>query len=122
MPEDPTLHAIDRFFDLFDNGIEKADRILNRSKYSEEQLEEVGKRGRKGKVIDVEPSEPKTKRKAPAGSATANTAIMVKPNFYIVEAQKDGETIYVVTDGRKARTECSTRVFAEKILRSLEAA
>lgn len=119
MTADPTISAIDRFFDMVDSGVSKADRILNRSKYTDEQLQEVGRRGRKAKVIDTEAAE----AEAPASKTPASkgSAIVRKVRFYIVESTKAGETIYVVTDGGKSRTECATRDFAEKILRSLEA-
>jgi len=117
VPEDPTLNAIDRFFDLVDDGVAKADRILNRSKYTEEELQEVGRRSRRGKVIDTEAQE-----RTPKGAATSNAAnaIVRKVRWYIVESNKGGKTRYIVTDGGKARTECETRDFAETILRSLE--
>ena len=110
MAEDPTIQAIDRIFDLVDRGVDAATRVFDR----EQQL--VDKRGRR-EVIEVKATPKK------AASKTTATAIACKPHFYIVEATgPKGETIFVVTDGRNARTECSTREFANKILQALEKA
>ena len=115
---DETTRAIDRLFDFVDNGVEAADRVLNRHKYTEEQhLERRSKQRRE--IIDAEAApSPKPKAKAPS------TAVAKRPHFYIVEAvdPKSGSTIFVVTDGGNARTECSTREFAAQILRALEKA
>lgn len=118
---DPTLSAIDRFFDLFDKGVDAADRVLNRSKYTDEQLRS---RRAKREVIDASPVEKSAKKTAASSSASASTAVAKKPYFYIMESvdPKSGNTIYVVTDGGNARTEAHTREFAEQILRALEKA
>lgn len=110
---DPTLKAIDRFFDAFDNGVETADRLLNRAKQSEE-LSRGSKRAVR-EVIDVD-AQPKPAAKTPA------TAIERKPRYYIVESISSAGTLFVVTDGGNARAECTTRELAEKILRAMEAA
>jgi len=111
---DETIEAIDRIFDFVDKGVDAADRVLNRGKQTADQH-----RARRGKreIIDAK-STPKESTKA------APTAVAKKPHFYIVEAadSKSGNTIFVVTDGGNARTECSTREFAAQILRALEKA
>ena len=116
---DETTRAIDRIFDLVDNGVETVDRVLNRSKYTEEQLQR-GKKRREVIDADAEVSKPKA---AEATEATS-TAVVKKPHFYIIESvdPKSGNTIFVVTDGGNARTECATREFAAQILRALEKA
>jgi hypothetical protein len=114
---DETTAAIDRIFDFIDKGVEVADRTLNRGK----QTADLHKARRaKREVIDAEA----TPKKEAAGAKSAATAIVRKPHFYIVEAAdpKTGDTIFVVTDGKSARTECSTRDFANQILRALEKA
>ena len=119
---DETNRAIDRLFDFIDNGVEAADRVLNRHKYTEEQ--HLERRSKRRDVIDAaSDSKPKAKAKAPSSSSTA-VAVSKKPNFYIVESvdPKSGDTIFVVTDGGHARTECATREFATQILRALEKA
>ena len=91
------------------------DRVLNRHKYTEEQHQE--RRSKRREVIDAESAtKPKVKQ------ASSSTAVAKKPHFYIVEAidPKSGGTIFVVTDGGNARTECCTREFAVQILRALE--
>lgn len=116
---DETTRAIDRLFDFVDQGVDAADRVLNRHKYTEEQHLERRKQQRR-EVIDAE-SDAKPK----ASTATSNAvAVAKKPHFYIMESidPKSGSTVFVVTDGSSARTECSTRAFAEKILRALEGA
>lgn len=114
---DPTINAIDRFFDLVDGGVEKIDHALNRGKHAEGQQRA---RRQKREVIDAESAEV-TKKAVPAkDSSTA--ALVRKPHFYIVESITPSGTLFIVTDGGNARTECSTREFAEKILRALEAA
>jgi hypothetical protein len=120
-PADPTLNAIDRFFDFVDRGVEAADRVLNRG---EQTAEQQRARRTKREVIDATHVEKPAKKPPPASTSSPSTAIVRKPHFYIVEAvdPKSNFTIYVVTDGGNARTECSTREFAEKILRALEAA
>ena len=125
---DPTLAAIDRFFDAADKVVDAADRVLNRGQRTIDIPKERERDRRvKREVIDATPVEKPTKKAAAtaaaAGPATApSTAVAVRPQFRIVEAidQQTGATIYVVTDGRNARTECSTREFAAKILRALE--
>ena len=116
MPDD-TTRAIDRLFDFVDNGVEAMDRVLNRHKYTEEQHHERRKKQRE--VIDADTAE-----KKPAPKAATSTAVAKRPHFYIVESvdPKSGNTLFVVTDGGSARTECATREFAVQILRALEKA
>lgn len=115
---DPTLSAIDRVFDFVDQGVEKVDRVLNRSKYTEEQ--HAFRRSKQQVVIDTAATI-KVKKKKDAQAPAATTALVTR-KFRIVESidAASGKAIFVVTDGAAARTECTTREFAEKILRALE--
>ena len=110
---DDTTRAIDRIFDFVDRGVDVADRVLNRGKQTEELLQQTKRRGARREVIDASSDAPK---------AECAPVPVAKPHFYIVEATdpNSGHTIFVVTDGRNARTECSTREFANQILRALE--
>lgn len=92
------------------------DRVLNRHKYTEEQHQERRKRR---EIIDAD----SPKEKAPSASSTA-MAKTKKPHFYIMESvdPRTNTTVYVVTDGGNARTECPSREFATQILRALEKA
>ncbi len=116
---DETIQAIDRVFDLIDKGVDAADRVLNRSKHAADRgaraIEQKTRRA-KPAVIDAEA----TPKKEPVKT----TAVVRKPRFYIVEMTdpKSGNTLFVVTDGGAARTECVTREFANQILRALEKA
>ena len=112
---DETTSAINRVFDLIDSGVNAADRVLNRHKYTEEKLQQT-RRGRRREVLDADPAAKQKAKESPS------TAVAKKPHFYIVESAdpKSGSTIFVVTDGGNARTECSTREFAAQILRALE--
>lgn len=100
---DSTIQAIDRFFDLVDNGVEKLEYMLNRDKRIEEPTTKRPNRTPKQKV-------PK---------ASTSTALARKSPFYIVEAISPTGTRFIVTDGGNARAECSTRELAEKLLNSL---
>jgi hypothetical protein len=113
---DETIQAIDRVFDLIDKGVDAADRVLNRGQQSADRGKQVISRRGKLAIIDAEA----TSKKVPAKTA----AVVGKPHFYIVEAAdpKSGNTLFVVTDGGAARTECATREFANQILRALEKA
>jgi hypothetical protein len=117
VPPDETTRAIDRLFDFVDNGVDTADRVLNRYKHTEDKLQQTRRDSKRREVIDAEHAEkPKVK---------ASTAVVAKKaHFYIVEAvdPKSGRTIFVVTDGANARTECGTREFAAQILSALEKA
>ena len=115
---DSTTEAIDRLFDFIDKGVDAADHVFNRGKQTADRHQA---RRARGAVIDTEATVSNAK-KAPACSE--GTAIVRKPRFYIVESPHPmtGETIFVVTDGGNARTECSTREFANKVLRALERA
>lgn len=118
---DPTISAIDRFFDAVDSGVEKLDHVLNRGKQTEEKHRA---RRAKREVIEAKATtKPSEKRTAtsPSSSSASSTALARRPHFRIVESITPSGTIYVVTDGGNARTECSTREFAEKVLRALEA-
>lgn len=117
---DETTRAIDRLFDFVDNGVSAMDRVLNRHKYTEEQHLDRRKQQRRD-VIDAVPESSSPKAKAKGASSNA-VAVAKKPHFYIMESihPKTGDTLYIVTDGANARTECATRAFAEKILRALE--
>jgi hypothetical protein len=118
---DPSGSAIDRVFDLVDSVVDKADRVLNRAKYTEDQHR--SRRGEKrAKVIDVDTS-PSVKTKTTESKVPATTSMAVtSKRFRVVEAiAPGGATIFVVTNGA-VRAECTTRELAEKILRGLEAA
>jgi hypothetical protein len=116
---DSTTRAIDRFFDGIDNAIDTTARVLNRSEQTEEKLKQT--RPKRRGVIDAQAPSPKDAKPA---TKPAAQAVVKKPHFYIVEAPhpKTGETIFVVTDGGNARTECATREFANQILKALEQA
>jgi hypothetical protein len=119
---DETTRAIDRFFDAVDGGVDKVARVLNRTQNTEEQIRD--KYGKRRTIIDAETAPQKPKAKAASARApSTTTAVAVTPRsrFYIVESvdPRSGNTIYVVTDG-SSRTECSSREFAQTILRSLE--
>ncbi len=117
---DETTQAIDRFFDTLDNGVAAVDRVLNRTAQTTDRatrtVDQHKARRVKREVIEAEA----TPKKEPAKA----TAVVRKPHFYIVEAvdPKSGSTIFVVTDGGAARTECATREFATRILLALEKA
>lgn len=116
---DKTTDAIDRFFDAIDNGVDTAHRLLNRSSQAEEKLQP---KGRRREIIEAGAEHVEKKTAKPPARASA-TAVTKKPHFYIVEAVNPaGKTIYVVTDGHAARTECPTREFAAQILKALERA
>lgn len=104
--------GIDRIFDLVDNAVDKVDRVLNRTKHTEDQHRT--RRAKSGTMIDAA-----LKAEAPASSSTA----LAPRRFRIVEAiaAESGTTIFVVTNG-SVRAECTTRELAEKILRGLETA
>jgi hypothetical protein len=113
---DSTTSAIDRVFDLVDNGVEKIDRVLNRTKYTEEQ-HRTRRSSRRAEVIDTAPVVKVKKAEASASS----TAIATR-KFRIVETtSQSGQMIFAVTNGGSARAECTSRELAEKILRALEA-
>jgi len=110
---DETTRAIDRLFDVIDNGVDAAHRVLHRSSQAEDKLQPKRRR----EIIDAKHVE---KPKAKPSTAVTKQ----KAHFYIVEAidPKSGATIFVVTDGGNARTECGTREFAAQILQALEKA
>ena len=113
---DETTRAIDRFFDVVDDGVDKVARVLNRAQRTEEQIRADTKRR---VIIDAEV---KGRRKASASSPSPSTTVAARPRYRIVESidPKSGNTIFVVTDGNGARTECATREFATQILKALE--
>jgi len=135
---DETTAAIDRIFDFIDKGVDAADRVLNRSERTTERSKQAAKQfhARRGKreVIDAEIVEAPSKNEAakngapkteaPPKTTPSTTAVARKPRFYIVETTdpKSGAALFVVTDGRNARTECSSRKFATQILAALEKA
>ncbi len=116
---DSTINAIDRLFDFVDSSVEKIDRVINRTKYTEEQ--HLARRAKGAEIVTGTPKQKPTKKRAALGAAATTTALARKPRFYIVESIVPSGTLYVVTDGGKARAECSTRELAEKLLHSLEA-
>jgi len=112
---DPTTRAIDRIFDLVDNSVDAVDRVLNRGKQTEEQLQRH--RPKRREVIEAEAAPAK-----PQATSSSSTAVAKKPRFHIVESVDpvSGGTLFVVTDGGNARAECTTRELAGQILRALE--
>jgi hypothetical protein len=127
---DPIIGAIDRFFDVVDGGVGAVDRVLNRTKHTEEQARNhrakrapdakrspEERASRAPEVIDVEV----TSRPAPVPTKDRKLTVAGQ-RFRIVEviAPDTGNTIFVVTNGSE-RAECATRALAEKILRGLEA-
>ena len=113
---DETLNAINRIFDVIDSGVDAAHQVLHRGAQTEAKLQSK----RRAEIIDAEHVErPKTKAKEGARPV----AVAKRPHYYIVEAvSPSGHTIFVVTDGGNARTECPTREFANQILRALDKA
>ena len=111
---DDTIRAIDRFFDAVDDRVDKFARVVNRTQRTEEQIRAETKRR---VVIDAEATERKK-----ASASSSSTSVAARPRYRIVESidPKSGNTIFVVTDGHGARTECATREFAEQILKALE--
>jgi len=124
---DETISAIDRIFDFIDSGVDAADRMLHRGKLTDEKLQQTARGVKRREVIDAAATTPKPAATKPAATkpAATNTAVVAKrPHFYIVESvdPRSGSTLFVVTDGGNARTECATREFAATILRALEKA
>jgi hypothetical protein len=113
---DSTTEAIDRIFDLVDSGVEKIDHVFNRGK---DVADKHHARKSRRQVIEAEATPTPTK-----GSSSSSNAVARRPHFYVVESTDpvSGATIFVVTDGAKARTECSSREFANQILHALEKA
>lgn len=111
---DDATRAIDGVFDFIDGFADKADRVFNRAKYTGEKYKE--QKTKAPEVIDVTPNEPK------ADKGSSSKAVAKKAHYRIVEAVKDNETVFVVTDGGNARTECKDRAFAEHLLAALKAA
>jgi hypothetical protein len=116
---DPTISAIDRVFDLVDNSVEKIDRVLNRTKYTEEQ--HAFRRAKLPVVIDTAATV-KVKKKKEASAPAATTTALATRKFRIIESidAASGKALFVVTNGAAARAECTTRELAEKILHALE--
>lgn len=118
---DSTINAIDRLFDFVDSSVEKVDRVINRAKYTEEQHH--ARRAKGVEVIATAPKQKKPAKKiASLGPPATAAALARKPRFYIVESIVPTGTMFVVTDGDKARAECSTRELAQKLLHALETA
>ena len=112
---DSTREAIDRFFDVIDRGVDNLDHAINRGKQVEEKHN--ARRTKRPEVIEAEAT---VKPAKAAKKSSSTTALARKPTFRIVEAITPTGTLYVVTDGGNARTECSSRAFAEQVLRALE--
>ena len=115
---DSTTDAINRIFDLVDSGVERSITMLNRGKTVADQHHA---RKSRRQVIDAEATAA-PKKSSHSKSSSSSTAVAKRPHFYVVESTDpaSGTTIFVVTDGGKARTECSSREFANQILRALE--
>ena len=112
---DETTRAIDRFFDTVDDGIEKVGRVLNRTARAEEHIRSEAKRR---VIIDTDAHD---RGKASTSPKSSSATAAGRPRYRIVESidPKSGNTLFVVTDG-SSRTECTSREFAQQILRSLE--
>lgn len=110
---DQGTSAIDRFFDAIDDGIEAADRVMNRSQLTEDRARRVRRAN-----VDTAPSVKVKGDQTPSNA----TAVAVR-RFRIIEAiaAETGTMIFVVTNGTQ-RAECSTREMAEKILSMMETA
>lgn len=121
---DGTLQAIDRLFDLVDQGVEHVDRILNRGKQTAER--HLARKRDRADIVKASPARTPRSSKPGArklGAPASMTALARKPQFYIVEAVTPaGVTEYVVTDGGNARAACPSRTVAEQILQALEKA
>lgn len=122
---DSITSAIDRVFDLVDSGVEKIDRVLNRTKYTEDQHR--ARRAKRMEIIDTAPGVKTGGTGVRAESADpsvrpAAKALAVR-KWRIVEAiaAESGTPIFVVTNGRE-KAECATRELAEKFVRMLEIA
>ena len=102
---DSLLDGIDRFFDRLDNGIDGVHRVVNRHKIAE------------GKIKAVPTTEP-----SPAAAAQGRKHLALVSSFHIMEVADavTGEASFIVTDGRDAKCECTSREMAERILRALE--
>lgn len=103
-------NGIDRFFDAVDSLVDKTDRVLNRTKYTEDKY-----KTRRTEAIDGKQAKP------PKATPASNGTTIATRRFRIIEAvdAQSGDTIFVVTDGT-TRAECSTHEMAEKILRAME--
>jgi hypothetical protein len=117
------MRGINRLFDWLDNSVDTVDQVLNRKQRLE--ADHKTRRSKRREIIDTDPApaaEPQAK--APKAATSTSTGLAKKPHFYIMESvdPASGKTLYVVTDGRVARTECATREFAVEILRALEKA
>lgn len=104
---DPIISAIDRLFDLVDNGVEKVDHFVNRVKRTDDLHHK--------RVAERAP-------KAAAKAASTETSVARRPGFRLIEATdaQTGQTIFVVTNGT-VKAECIKREDALELLRRLEA-
>jgi hypothetical protein len=107
---DSTTSAIDRVFDLVDDFADRADRVLNRTKHTEDQH-----RIRRARRADVDTS--------PSVKVRSTSTALATRRFQIVEAidSVTGTTAFIVTNG-DVKAECTSRALAEKILHALETA
>lgn len=107
---DSGLAAINRVFDFVDGAVDRVDRVLNRNKRSEE-----AQRAHRAKRVNVDT--------APSVKARPAARTLAARRFEIVEAIDSvlGTTLFIVTNG-DVKAECTSRAFAEQILRTLETA
>lgn len=119
---DATTEAIDRFFDLVDNGVDQVGRVLGCDKQPTEKPRARRARGSEVVVREVLTKPSPAKPLIREARTLPMTSLARRPRFYIVEAVVSGSTQFVVTDGGSARTACVTRQFAEQILQALERA
>jgi len=116
------MNAIDRFFDLVDRGVDRADHLLSFGKKPVGKARTHKARGAEAVVAEVVPNSSNPKPLGARGTLGTGNGLVRRSRFYIVEAVVSGTTQFVVTDGGKARTVCPTRPFAEQLLIALEKA
>jgi hypothetical protein len=116
------LSGIDRIFDLIDGGVDTVSGIVNGTKRVADKLEDEKPKAKA-------PSTAKAKA-PPASSSPAlppvmsdSKAIATRRTRYRIEETTDassGAVLFVVTDGKAARCEFTSRAMAEQIWQKLE--
>lgn len=119
---DSALNAINHFFDLIDKSVDVLAQAFNRGKAFEGKRQTPLKKQTSVSGGAPQPSNKTQPSKKGLTQPVKKASSARKASFYIVESITPLKTLYVVTDGGKARTECDTRDFAERVLRSLEEA
>jgi len=102
-PSDPTIDAIDRFYDFADRVVDGVGHFFGRVKKSEERVQ--------------------ARRQGAPPAPSSSTAIARRPQWRIDEIidGATGKVSWIVTDGGRARAECTTLELAEKLRSMLEA-